>query len=399
MDIRAATRDWCDIVWLVDPEDQTVAATRALLERSGTVVDALRAPPAQAAAAVREHGPDAIATFYDTGMEHVAEIAQELGLPFHSPEVARRLEDKLHQRHALTAAGLPSPAVAELPATLDRAGVERRASALRFPAVLKPRKASGSWHTFPVADLAELGERWDDLAARAGGSHRRGVPLRWSADAVGLRGRLRLRRDGRGRRRADAPRDHRALPAGAAVPRDRLLHPVHPAARAAGAGARPRRADAARARRTRGLHPHRDQADRGGAGGDRGQRTRRRRHPRHAGAGHRRPARAARPARAPSARSPGSSGRCRPTASPTASSASRRPARGGCAAIEGLDQVKQLPGVDRVDVHWGPGTMLDSSHGTRTYLYAVVGRAEDHAGVAAVDEFLRTRVTVEYDDA
>jgi biotin carboxylase len=68
-------------------------------------------------------------------------------------------------------------------------------------------------------------------------------------------------------------------------------------------------------------------------------------------------------------------------------------------AIEGLDQVKQLPGVDRVDVHWGPGTMLDSSHGTRTYLYAVVGRAEDHAGVAAIDDFLRTRVTVEYDDA
>lgn len=396
MDIRAATRDWCDIIWLVDPEDQTVAATRALLARSGTVVEALRAPAAEAAAAVRDHAPDAIATFYDTGMEHIAEIAHELGLPFHSPEVARRLEDKLHQRQALTAAGLPSPAVVELPATLDRAAVEQRAAALRFPAVLKPRKASGSWHTFPVADPAELGARWEELAGEPEDriveeylSDGPPMPLGFEADYVSVEtlavagelthlaitGRFPLappfRETGyfipstlRPQQQAQvldlAERTLRALGVREGCTHTEIkLTADGPAVievnGRAGGGIPDMLALAGGVELVSLIL-------RGALGSP-----------------------------------PGLAGPV-----PTAGVAYRffgQPPLGArrLRAIDGLDQVRLLPGVERVDVHWEPGTMLDSSHGTRTYLYAVVGRAEDHGGVAAIDDFLRTHVTVEYD--
>ena len=119
MQIRASARGWCDLVWLVDSGDPSAAAVLPLLRRFGVVVDALGASPAQAAQALRAHSPDGLATFYDTGMEHVAAIAAELGLRFHSPEVARGLEDKLHQRAALRAGNLPTPGTAALPADAD----------------------------------------------------------------------------------------------------------------------------------------------------------------------------------------------------------------------------------------------------------------------------------------
>jgi hypothetical protein len=49
-------------------------AMRAILRRFGDVVDALGESPARAAAALRAHSPDGLATFYDAGMERVAVI-------------------------------------------------------------------------------------------------------------------------------------------------------------------------------------------------------------------------------------------------------------------------------------------------------------------------------------
>jgi hypothetical protein len=50
-----------------------------------------------------------------------------------------------------------------------------------------------------------------------------------------------------------------------------------------------------------------------------------------------------------------------------------------------------------VFLHYPPGTEIDARDGTRSYVFAVVGWAADHAGVVAVEEFLRTGITVEYD--
>lgn len=165
MAIAGAARGWCDLLWLVDGRNQAVVAVRPLLERFGAVIDALGASPAQTADALAPHSPDGLVTFFDTGMEELAVAAEQLGLAFHSPEVARRLQDKLFQRDALRAAGLPTPRVVDLPADSDRASVERLGSSIGFPAVLKPRRASGSWHTFPVAGPEALGALWEELAA------------------------------------------------------------------------------------------------------------------------------------------------------------------------------------------------------------------------------------------
>src|SRR5512140_550253 len=111
MQICDGARDWCDLVWLIDAEDPSAARVRPILGKFGTVVDALADPPGRAAERLRAHSPQGLATFYDTGMERVAAIAAELGADFHSVHAARCLEDKLHQREALRAAGLPSPRV------------------------------------------------------------------------------------------------------------------------------------------------------------------------------------------------------------------------------------------------------------------------------------------------
>jgi hypothetical protein len=55
--------------------------------------------------------------------------------------------------------------------------------------------------------------------------------------------------------------------------------------------------------------------------------------------------------------------------------------------------------VESIYLHYPPGTEIDAGHGTRTYVFAVVGSAADNAGVLAVEEFLRTEITAEYDHA
>jgi hypothetical protein len=66
-------------------------------------------------------------------------------------------------------------------------------------------------------------------------------------------------------------------------------------------------------------------------------------------------------------------------------------------SIDGLERLNALPGVDSVFLHFPPGTELDAREGTRSYLFAVVGWADGYAGVRAVEEFLRSEITVGYD--
>jgi len=165
MAIAAAARGWCELIWLVDGTDPAVVGVGALLARFGPVVDALGASPTDAATALAEHAPHGLLTFFDARMEHVAAVAARLGLLFHSVQTAGRLADKLEQREALRSAGLPTPRIAALAAGSDRASVEALGSSVGFPAVLKPRHGSGSWHAFPVAGVRELGSLWEELAA------------------------------------------------------------------------------------------------------------------------------------------------------------------------------------------------------------------------------------------
>jgi biotin carboxylase len=165
LQIFAGAKGWCDVVWLVDRDDPAAASVRPLLERSGTVVDRLGDSEQAAATAIARLAPDGLATFYDTGMERVARIAAAAELPFHSPRAALCLEDKYEQREALRTAGLPSPAIVRLPPGAASLVVQRLAGDVGYPAVLKPARASGSWHTFPIRDARELDSVWEMLSA------------------------------------------------------------------------------------------------------------------------------------------------------------------------------------------------------------------------------------------
>lgn len=68
---------------------------------------------------VGEFRPQGVATFWDRRLLELSYLAAELDLPFHRPEVARRLVDKYLQREALAAAGLPVPRYVSLPEDPD----------------------------------------------------------------------------------------------------------------------------------------------------------------------------------------------------------------------------------------------------------------------------------------
>jgi biotin carboxylase len=111
---------------------------------------------AQAVQDLGATAPSGIITFNDSRMTVLAEIAPRLGLEFHSLGVAERLSDKLLQRQAMHAAGLPVPSFWEIPEGLDQAGTECFARDVRFPAILKPRRGAGSRNVLQVHDAEEL---------------------------------------------------------------------------------------------------------------------------------------------------------------------------------------------------------------------------------------------------
>jgi biotin carboxylase len=151
--LREAARPVADLLWVIDSAGGVDAAGTRLLRKVGPVVDIAGRPAAAVAEELRPYGPAGLITFFDTGMVRLAEIAETLDLPFHRPAVAALLVDKELQREALRAGRLDVPRCWAVPADRDVTALSRTA---RFPAVIKPRTGSGSWHTFRIADAAEL---------------------------------------------------------------------------------------------------------------------------------------------------------------------------------------------------------------------------------------------------
>ncbi|MDQ2738003.1 MAG: ATP-grasp domain-containing protein, partial [Actinomycetota bacterium] len=343
--------------------------------------------------------PDGLATFYDTGMERVAAIAGELGLPFHTPQVARALEDKLHQREALREGGLPTPATVNLPADSDLVTVKRLGSSIGYPAVLKPRRASGSWHTFPVADSRTLGAIWQNLAEQEiedmvleeylpdGDPMPGGFEADYvSVETVAFAGRmLHLAVTGR------FPLAPPFRETGFFIPATLGTEQGHQVLELAGATLRALGVQTGAAHTeikltAEGLRVIEVNGRIGGgvpemlrlaAGVDIIKLT----------------MRAALGWEPEAPGLPATTGVAYRFFYQPPESARR------LTAIDGLDRLKLMPGVESVYLHHPPGTALDPGHGTRTYLFAVVGSAADYDGVLEVQEFLQTEITSVYDHA
>lgn len=85
-------------------------------------------------------GLDGVVSLTEDTVEIAADLAERLGLPGQPTATMPALSDKLLQRDALSAAGVPGPPYARIAAAGD---VVEALSAVPLPAVLKPARGSG----------------------------------------------------------------------------------------------------------------------------------------------------------------------------------------------------------------------------------------------------------------
>jgi hypothetical protein len=150
-EVFEASRDVCQILWVVgwsadDP-------SRRGLARFGEVVDLAGVDESEYVERIVAAQPDGVVVFNDPPLMLAAAVAARLGLPFHSPEAALMLSDKLAQRDALQEGDLPVPAFA----AVQSGDVPRD---FPFPAVLKPRAGAGSRDTYRIESETELANIW-----------------------------------------------------------------------------------------------------------------------------------------------------------------------------------------------------------------------------------------------
>jgi biotin carboxylase len=106
--------------------------------------------------------PSGVLTWGDRGVELVALIGADLGLPTLSTQAAHRVRHKPSMRDA-TAARAPG-LVGRHRAVSDRADLERAMQEVGFPAVLKPAAAAGSMGIFEVGDRDQAERAFDRLS-------------------------------------------------------------------------------------------------------------------------------------------------------------------------------------------------------------------------------------------
>lgn len=143
------------IVWVVDASSLDPLIVR-LLRRLGPMVDIDGRPIDEISRELTSFQPDGIISFTDGPLILAATLAEHLGLPFHTPEVAARITDKFLQRTALRHAGVEGTPYWSAPASLAPSARRELAAELPYPVVAKPTVGSGSRYVLHAADAAEL---------------------------------------------------------------------------------------------------------------------------------------------------------------------------------------------------------------------------------------------------
>jgi biotin carboxylase len=154
--LKEAAGGLCELIWLIDVRTPEMPQLARLMARMGTVIDMSDRSEAQLVDDLRALDPTGLLNLSDRSGMMMARLAQALGLEFHSPLVAGRLFDKLHQREALRAGGVPCPAFAGVHAGAVPAEIDALAAHVGFPSVLKPRQGSASRDAYRVRGREEL---------------------------------------------------------------------------------------------------------------------------------------------------------------------------------------------------------------------------------------------------
>ena len=156
MQLAEAAAGGCDLLWMIDTAVPGMSEMADLLNRFGPVVDLRGMNVEQTFKTLADWEPDGMTTYIDARMIGLACVAEDLGLPFHSPATAGALTDKARQRHALADAGLDMPPCHLVRRHQSPHELSGAVAEVGCPPVLKPRSAQGSRYTFLARDRAEL---------------------------------------------------------------------------------------------------------------------------------------------------------------------------------------------------------------------------------------------------
>ncbi|MCT9004767.1 ATP-grasp domain-containing protein [Streptomyces sp. NPDC054766] len=141
------------VVFLV-PDTPHNRLLRPVMENLGDVV-ALSGSSREDIDLVRKVAPDAVLTYSERMIRKTAELAEAMGLPSHSADVAHALTDKVRQRRILRTRGVdevrshPLRSPEEWPTAL---------ATVSLPAIIKPVQGGGSRDTYAVTTDAEAAE-------------------------------------------------------------------------------------------------------------------------------------------------------------------------------------------------------------------------------------------------
>jgi predicted ATP-grasp superfamily ATP-dependent carboligase len=119
----------------------------------GTVIDVADKSAKEAAAIISPHSPSGIVTFSEWSIQRTADIAAELGLPYHQPEDIPAITRKDAQRRRLEEHGLSDITLARLDSVGD---TERAIPKIKFPAIVKPISGASSRNTREVYNKEQL---------------------------------------------------------------------------------------------------------------------------------------------------------------------------------------------------------------------------------------------------
>jgi ATP-grasp domain len=167
MKLRESAAPVCDLVWVVDSSEVTDPMLIRLLRKLGTTLDIAGMSEDEAAEALRPLRPDGIIAYADKQMPTASALAQRLALDYHDTAVTERRTDKVTQRAALHAGGLPVPRSVVVPPSPTPGDIESLAAGVGFPLVLKPRHGAASRDTVLVNDAAQLAKALAEAPAPA----------------------------------------------------------------------------------------------------------------------------------------------------------------------------------------------------------------------------------------
>jgi biotin carboxylase len=155
-EIVDAAAGLCRLLWITDSRGEGARVVTGVLRKFGKVLDIADCNHQELLQLVHGEHPDGVTSYFDTDLHLQAWLAEALDLPSVSVRSAALLTDKLLQREALDAAGVPVPRFCEVGASTADDEAARLADALDFPLLLKPRDGTACRDISPVEDAAAL---------------------------------------------------------------------------------------------------------------------------------------------------------------------------------------------------------------------------------------------------